>query len=74
MHWKSFADFLAMGQHGLYVWGSLLVMALLMLAEPLRLVNGRKTLIARLQRQIRAEQAEAGRNGAAATSTHEDAS
>jgi hypothetical protein len=22
MHWNSLADFLAMGSHGLYVWGS----------------------------------------------------
>jgi heme exporter protein D len=35
MHWNSLADFLAMGNHGLYVWGSVVVMALLMVAEPM---------------------------------------
>jgi len=59
MHWNSFADFLAMGNHGLYVWGSVGVMAVLMLAEPMLLVHGRKTLVARLKRQLRAEQQEA---------------
>jgi heme exporter protein D len=46
MHWNSLADFLAMGNHGLYVWGSVAVMALLMLAEPILLLQGRKKLIA----------------------------
>ena len=59
MHWNSLADFLAMGSHGLYVWGSVAVMALLMLAEPTLLLQGRKRLIARLQRQYRAERSEA---------------
>jgi heme exporter protein CcmD len=44
MHWNSLADFLAMGNHGLYVWGSVAVMALLMLAEPILLLQGRKKL------------------------------
>jgi heme exporter protein CcmD len=48
-----------MGSHGLYVWGSVAVMALLMLAEPTLLLQGRKRLIARLKRQYRAEQSEA---------------
>ncbi len=60
MYWNSLADFLAMGQHGLYVWGSVVVMALLMLAEPILLRQGRKRLIARLKRQYRAERSEAG--------------
>ncbi|MBL8395274.1 MAG: heme exporter protein CcmD [Candidatus Accumulibacter sp.] len=59
MHWNSLADFLAMGQHGPYVWGSVVVMALLMLAEPILLLQGRKRLIARLRRQYRAERSEA---------------
>ncbi|MBL8391232.1 MAG: heme exporter protein CcmD [Candidatus Accumulibacter sp.] len=60
MHWNSLAEFLAMGRHGLYVWGSLLVMALLMVAEPTLLLRGRKKLVARLRRQYRAEAAERG--------------
>ena len=55
MHWNSLGDFLAMGNHGLYVWGSVAVMALLMVAEPMLLRRGRKKLIARLKRQLRAE-------------------
>jgi heme exporter protein D len=62
MHWNSLADFLAMGSHGLYVWGSVAVMALLMLAEPLLLRHSRKKLIARLKRQHRAERSEDRRN------------
>jgi heme exporter protein C len=64
IHWNSLADFLAMGNHGLYVWGSLAVMALLMVAEPMLLLQGRKKLIARLKRQYRAERTEARRKPA----------
>jgi heme exporter protein CcmD len=61
-----------MGSHGPYVWGSVLMMALLMLAEPILLRQGRKRLISRLQRQYRAEKTEARRNGTAnpGRSTH----
>ena len=58
MYWHSLAEFLAMGNHGLYVWGSFIVMALAMLLEPLLLLGGRRKLIARLQRQFRAEKTE----------------
>lgn len=34
MNWQSAGDFFAMGGYGLYVWGSYLVTAVLMLAEP----------------------------------------
>ena len=57
MYWHSFSEFLAMGQHGLYVWGSVGVMAIVMIVEPLLLIAGRKKLITRLQRQLRAERA-----------------
>ncbi|SBT05352.1 Heme exporter protein CcmD [Candidatus Accumulibacter aalborgensis] len=56
MHWNSLSEFLAMGNHGLYVWGSVVVMALLMVAEPMLVLQGRKRLVARLKRQYRAEQ------------------
>ena len=68
MHWNSFAEFLAMGNHGLYVWGSVVVMAALMIAEPMLLVRGRKTLVARLKRQFRAERAEAENRASTQTS------
>ena len=55
IYWNSLSDFLAMGNHGLYVWGSFAVMALLMILEPILLMRGRKRLIERLQRQYRAE-------------------
>ena len=55
MYWNSLSDFLAMGNHGLYVWGSFIVMALVMTLEPLLLVRGRKQLVNRLRRQLRAE-------------------
>ncbi len=58
MYWNSLSDFLAMGNHGLYVWGSLIVMALVMTLEPLLLVRGRKQLVNRLRRQLRAEKLE----------------
>ncbi|HOL64159.1 MAG TPA: heme exporter protein CcmD [Accumulibacter sp.] len=61
MYWHSVADFLAMGQHGLYVWGSVLVTAILMIGEPLLIVRRRKTVITRLQRQFHAEQADGRR-------------
>ena len=57
MYWNSFSEFLAMGQHGLYVWGSVGVMAIVMIVEPLLLIKGHKRLITRPQRQLRAERA-----------------
>jgi len=59
MYWNSFSEFLAMGNHGVYVWGSVGVMAILMLLEPVLLIQGRKNLIARLKRQFRAERSDA---------------
>ena len=61
MHWNGLAEFLAMGNHGLYVWGSVLVMAASMLAEPILLRRSRSRLLARLRRQYRAERTEARR-------------
>lgn len=58
MYWNSFAEFLAMGNHGVYVWGSVAVTALLMTLEPILLIQGRKSLITRLKRQFRAERAD----------------
>ena len=55
IYWNSLSDFLAMGTHGFYVWGSFIVMAALMILEPILLIRSRKSLIARLKRQYRAE-------------------
>ena len=58
MYWNRFADFLAMGKHGVYVWGSFVVMALVMIVEPILIVRSRRQLAERLRRQYRAEQLE----------------
>lgn len=55
IHWNSFSDFLAMGGYGLYVWGSFGVTALIMVLEPIFVARQRKSTIARLKRQMRAE-------------------
>ena len=55
IYWNSLADFLAMGRHGVYVWGSFAVMAAVMVLEPLLVIRGQKSLVARLRRQFRAE-------------------
>lgn len=58
MYWNSFSEFLVMGNHGVYVWGSVAVMAILMIMEPLLLIRGRKSLLTRLKRQFRAEKSD----------------
>ena len=58
MYWNSFADFLAMGKHGVYVWGSFVVMALVMIVGPILIVRSRRQLAEGLRRQYRAEQLE----------------
>ncbi len=55
IYWNSFSDFLAMGGYGLYVWGSFGVTTLIMVLEPIAVARNRKTTIARLKRQLRAE-------------------
>jgi heme exporter protein D len=60
MYWNYFSEFLAMGNHGVYVWGSVGVTALLMALEPILLMRGQKSLITRLKRQFRAESADRG--------------
>lgn len=55
IYWNSFADFIAMGGYGFYVWGSFGVTALVMAIEPIVVGRSRKTTIARLKRQLRAE-------------------
>ena len=55
IYWNSFSDFLHMGGYGLYVWGSFGVTALIMIVEPIVVARNRKSTIARLKRQLRAE-------------------
>ncbi len=55
IYWKSFSDFLAMGGYGLYVWGSFGVTALFLTVETIVVARNRKTTLARLKRQLRAE-------------------
>ena len=55
IYWNSFSDFIAMGGYGFYVWGSFGVTAAIMAIEPIVVARNRKTTIARLRRQIRAE-------------------
>ncbi len=58
MYWNSFSEFLTMGNHGVYVWGSVAVMATLMVLEPVLLMQGQKKLVIRLKRQFRAEKSD----------------
>ncbi len=64
IHWNSFSDFLAMGGYGFYVWGSFGLTALIMIVEPIVVARNRKTTIARLKRQLRAEDRAETRNTA----------
>ena len=49
--WGSFAEFLAMGGYGLYVWGSLGVCALVCIIEPLALNLKRRALLTEVREQ-----------------------
>ena len=64
IHWSSFSDFIAMGGYGLYVWGSFGVTVLIMAVEPILVIRNRKTTIARLKRQLRADARAENRNTA----------
>ena len=46
MNWASWSDFLAMGGYALYVWGSYLVTAMLLVIEVLVLRSRRRTALA----------------------------
>ena len=64
IHWNSFSDFLAMGGYGFYVWGSFGATILIMAVEPIMVGRNRKTTIARLKRQMRADTRAENRNTA----------
>jgi heme exporter protein D len=59
MNWGSPAEFLAMGGYGFYVWGSFLVSAACMAAEPLLLAARRRRALAQLQAGRRRDEAAA---------------
>ena len=46
MHWNSWTEFIAMGGHGLYVWGSFGVTAVVLGWELLALVQRRRRALA----------------------------
>lgn len=58
IYWNSFADFLQMGRHAVYVWGAVGATAACLIVEPLLLQRHRRQVIAQLRRQLRAEQRE----------------
>ena len=45
MNWNSWADFVAMGGYGLYVWGSFGMVAVTLLVEMLQLRQRRQALL-----------------------------
>ena len=47
--WNSWADFWAMGRHGVYVWGSYVVAALCVLIEWRMVVRQQRQAIGQLQ-------------------------
>ena len=54
MKWNSLAEFLAMGGHALYVWGSFLACLLLMTIEPILVRVRRSNALTELKREMRA--------------------
>lgn len=55
IYWNSFADFVAMGGYGFYVWGSFGLTVAIMAVEPVLVRRRLKNTQARLKRQLRAE-------------------
>ena len=51
MNWGSLDNFLAMGGNGLYVWGSYVMTAVLMLVEPLLAVRRRRDALREAQEE-----------------------
>ena len=63
IHWQSFADFLAMGGYGGYVWASFGTTALIMALEPVLVRRQARQTFSRLKRQLRAEVAASTETG-----------
>jgi heme exporter protein D len=64
MNWHSWSDFFAMGGYALYVWGSLLMMAVLLGAEVVALRMRRAALLKQYSRWIRGTRKESNENKA----------
>ena len=56
MSWHSPAEFFAMGGYALYVWGSFVVCALVMVLEPILAKKRRNTILLALRRERIAEE------------------
>jgi heme exporter protein D len=54
VRWNSFGEFLAMGGHAFYVWGSFLACVALMAAEPILVRLRRRNALTELRREISA--------------------
>jgi len=52
------SEWLAMGGHGFYIWGSFGVAALFMIVEVILVVRRRRSLVQRLGRMIRMKDSE----------------
>lgn len=59
MSFDSFADFIAMGGHGIYVWSSYALGLAVLLANVLSPIMARKRLITDQLRRIRREETQA---------------
>jgi heme exporter protein D len=55
MNWGSPAEFFAMGGYGLYVWGSFVVCAAIMVMEPILASKRQKDILRTLRRERMAE-------------------
>jgi len=56
MSWNSPAEFFAMGGYALYVWGSFIVCALIMVMEPILARKRQRTILTALRRERLAEE------------------
>ncbi|MBI4988761.1 MAG: heme exporter protein CcmD [Rhodocyclales bacterium] len=62
MKWNSFSEFLAMGGHALYVWGSFGACLLLMIVEPILAKARRSNALTELKREIAARKENVNEN------------
>ncbi|MEC4722229.1 heme exporter protein CcmD [Noviherbaspirillum sp. CPCC 100848] len=51
MNWNTTGEFFAMGGYGVYVWGSFIVTALCMIAEPLLLRRRRRAAMTSVRQE-----------------------
>jgi heme exporter protein D len=56
MNWNSPAEFFAMGGYALYVWGSFVVCAVIMVMEPILAKKRQKDILRALRRERIAEE------------------